>query len=512
MGEAIAQGFSKVEIEPLPTHPTFVMSTITTLGVTRFRPYAESVANGPNVQVSPGWWPVSGTMPNPTAMRTNEPMADIKYVQSGVFRSCVRFKTTGMTATNADGKALVTRPGAVAYRYANLTTGFPLAWSAWKYAVPIQAGDGCTVITEELNPANQYLFWWVLNLPPDAEGMTSKWEVCRESGTERGQFWEIDAIGGDGTPAYGLFDPITSTNRGIFWIIPNDRYLVLGDSQNSCFLTPAVAEPTWVFRHPMGFILERHVGAGSPILSRLGWGERGALGGWAWRLMETKAALGTAGERHFEVINLSGPGRWLGRMGPVLRAFWEGYFPGFFPDYPDSFEYLLKGAQQWTAGGFWIHTPSTWAPDKVIIGTGGNDQVQGAAELRESTGESYFRGAAIKDAITKKTGGTSLIAKLRAKWAAVKVFGLLVPTADASWHASIDTKAQIIAGLDGSDAVNYHDAIGLGAGTDTWLYFDDIANLGTSIDPADYLGKAIHPTYLQHEEVRAARQTAFNAL
>ena len=517
-------------VDILPSHPTLSTYSLSSVGVTRYTAGVDAVVggSGPGAQFDVGWVP--DTWPTPTKMRTQQLLASVKVAFYGSSTFGIVFNDAIYDDTNADGERVNRKHGAWAYRIVDLnhpSGSFPLQWGAWNYKIQIKVGDAGTMFVTGLDPTHNYVIWCVPTHPVDSDNMTTEFELTEDVGigNEDGQFWEVTGFIADTGATFQI--DVTGTDVSIVWNVTNHRFMILGDSHTSGFLSVGAGEGSYAFASPTGYFLERVItevsGApqatkDTPILNRFAWGDKGALGSYAWNLIETWAEVGTSTEKHFEIMNISQPGHWQTKMGPNLRSFWEtNYFPQLFEDYLTKYKHRTKSATAWTDGGDWINLAGSggaWVPQLCILASFGNDYIQGALELLLNTAgtvtdDQYFQGSdTVKDNFAHNTN-PSLLSNLRSEWASLKVFCIGPGSRDVDWGT--DLRARIEAGVDGS-SVNHYDAINQGAGTDAWLYYQAMADLGTSIDPTAILSTATHPTAAQHEEVRAALQTDFNSL
>ena len=511
-----------VTIDKLSGHPELAQYTLADVGVTRYQTITESFLAGTSdiaaAQFDVGWVP-TGTLPNPTKMRSNQLLSGIYVVAKGITHLGVVFGTGEQTLANADSEALVHKNGAWAARYADLSTGDPVPWTSWTYGIPIQTGSAGTIMAADLDPTKQYVIHMMPTHLPDAEGMTSKWEMVRPSGsgTEGRSFWEITGFVANSGVNWGV--DISGSFYSIGWnkvgtYLENKKVLIIGDSQTSGYETPTAAEiaanelfstrsPTYQF-------------ALLSSLSRLSWADKGALGSYVYKALEEYFEIGQSssstrgGEKILEIMNLSWPGAWQATMGPNLRSWWEtdakvddgapataGPMPGLYDNPPDNWHFRWKDASEWTLSTDWIHnngSSGTWTPDLIIIESFTNDMIQRFWEITlntegDVTDEKYFGGGT-----TLTINAAGFVSALKTAYPSAK-FCILGPAiAETTGFAGVpvDTVTRIKAAFEDTSGT-YHDFRSGGADSSVGR-FELLSTLDPTIDTTDYAGQALHPS------------------
>jgi len=513
---------TEVGITKLSNHPTLVQYTLADVGVTRYQTITESViAGSPPInaaQFDVGWVP-TGTLPSPTAMRSNQLLSGIYVVAKGITDFGVVFGTGEQTVANADSEAMVHKNGAWAARHANISAGGdPVPWTAWEYGIPIQTGAAGTIMASGLDSTKQYVIYMMPTHLPDAEGMTSKWEIVRPSGsgTEGRSFWEVTGFIANSGVNWGV--DVSGTFYSIGWnkvgsYLQNKKVLIIGDSQTSGYETPTTVEvaagqlfstrsPTYQF-------------ALLSSLSRLSWSEQGALGSYVYKALEEYFEIGLSsastrgGEKILEIMNLSWPGAWQAKIGPNLRTFWEvtgkvtdgtpalaGPMPGLYGNPPDNYTFRWKASSEWVLGTDWIHnngSAGTWTPDLIIIESFTNDMIQRFWEITldnegDVTDEKYCGGGT-----TLTINAAGLVSALKTAYPSAK-FCIIGPAlAETTGFAGVpvDTVTRVQAAFEDTTAT-YHDFRAGGADSAVGR-FELISTLDSTIDTTDYVAQALHP-------------------
>ena len=465
--------------------------------------------SGTKVVISPGWWPDNKT--TPTVWRTNQTAASMIFKVS----NCTAF---GLKLGNQCYSSSAVRPGLLAARKATTELGL---FASTTYVTGIKPGNnpqGVWIYTN-LDKTQTYYIQVITAMPGDYPTLSGtspngfcSFERMRQPalgvnsadgglGNHYGAFWDVIGV---------VASPGTTFNN-ITWANTQKKFLLYSDS--NCDGNVSGGTTTYTTAEHRASLLANNDNFASGV-----WDIRGVTVQWFWTAIQTYCV---ANNYVPVIMNISGGGAWQGKMGSATRTGHQAWWPGIYADLVDRFKYRTNNSNtDFTVGTDWT---SGWTPHGIILGSFYNDRLQATIEATYFS-ESNFTGGTVKDNVANSTGTPVATMKtIFTQWATAKMFAVVAQCTDAIIGDSKTTLASIAAGIDVGGAAGSYYAFSAPSGTQYLSGLGRYANLYTLVNGVNGFSNTLdldgsqgtgqpHPNASQHETIRSAIQSTFNAL